>query len=287
MRKLKRSLGETTGYLFILPWIIGFLIFTAFPIFYSLYLSFFSVRLTTTGIQTTFLKADNYLEALTGDLDFLKKIMAFLQEIFIAVILIVLLALIISLLLNQKIKGRGFFRTIFFLPVIISSGPVLQKLQDMGIATLPNREKFAIYQFASENPELVFTTLLVYVLDNLVMLLWFSGVQILIFLAALQKVDRSIYEAARVDGASSWESFWKLTLPALTPMILVNVIYTTVIYSVSSLNPIIAHILENMFKMQTGFGYSCALAWIYFVVITVVLLILVGIVRLFSRQTRR
>lgn len=285
MRKSKKNFGEKTGYLFILPWIIGFFVFTAFPIFYSLYLSFFAVSLTTKGIQTTFLKFDNYIQAFTSDLDFLNKVIVFFKEIFIVVVLIVIIALIIAILLNQNIRGRGFFRTIFFLPVIISSGPVLKKLQELGITKVPNIENFSIYQFASTHPEFGFTSLLTYVLNNMIMLLWLSGVQILIFLAALQKVDRSIYEAARIDGASGWEIFWKITLPSLAPMILINVVYTIVMYSISSLNPIIEHILKNMFRMQTGFGYAAALSWIYFVLIAFVLLFMVGVIRFFSRKS--
>lgn len=278
--------NEPIGYLFIAPWLIGFLVFTAFPIGYSFYLSFFTVQLTTTGIRTTFIRFDNYLQALTADMDFMNKVMGFSKEVFLAIIFIVVIALVLAILLNQKVKGRGFFRTVFFLPVIISSGPVIQKLQELGIIAIPNIDHFAVYRFAMAYPALGFTSLMVYLLNNMVLLLWLSGVQILIFISALQKVDRTIYEAARMDGASMWEIFWKITLPALYPMIMVNVVYTTVMFSISSLNPIIDHILLNMFKMQTGFGYAAALSWLYFLIILVVLLVTVGVLQLFSRRSR-
>jgi ABC-type sugar transport system permease subunit len=110
-------------------------------------------------------------------------------------------------------------------------------------------------------------------------------VQILIFLAALQKMDKQIFEAAKIDGASNWEFFWKITLPSLTPMIIVNLIYTIVTYSIFSLNPIIEHIQKNMFKVDTGFGYASALSWIYFLIIALALVITVGLMTLKGKKS--
>ncbi|WP_430535525.1 sugar ABC transporter permease [Listeria rocourtiae] len=281
---LKGRSKDNVGYLFILPWIVGFLIFTAFPIIYSIYLSFFKVTITTKGIQTVFVKFQNFQQAFTGDIEFLNKIWSFTKEIFIAVPLIVILALIMAILLNQDIKFRGFFRTVFFLPVIIASGPVLQKLMGQGVTSIPGVQESFIYQMAAENSDFFLAPTLMYILDNTVVLLWFSGVQILIFIAALQKMDPQAYEAAKIDGASTWEIFWKITLPSLYPMIFVNIIYTTVMYSISTLNPVIDHIKVNMFKLQSGFGYSSALSWIYFVIISLILLIMVAVVMFFNRK---
>ncbi len=234
--------------------------------------------------MTTFNGFGNYLEAFTGDVDFLMKTVSFFKEILMAVPMIVILALIISIFLNQKIKGQGIFRTIFFLPVIIASGPVLQKLNSLDMTRIPNIDHFLIYKFAAANPQYLVTSFLTYLMNNIVTLLWFSGVQILIFLAALQKVDKNTFEAARIDGASAWEIFWKITLPSLTPMITVNVLYTIVIYSISTLNPIIMHIKDNMFKLQTGFGYASALSWIYFVLILIIIGIFTLVIRFFSKE---
>lgn len=282
-RRRKRN-KENFGYLFILPWVVGFLLLTAFPIFYSLYLSFFNVTITTTGIQTRSVGAANFQQALTGDIEFINRVLAFVQEIVVAVPLIVILALLIALLLNQDIKFKGFFRTIFFLPVIISSGPVLSKLIDLDITTIPGLENYAIYEFVVSNTDNWIAGTFSYILNNIIVLLWFSGVQILIFISALQKVDKQVYEAASIDGASAWERFWKITLPALFPMIFVNLIYTTVMYSVSSMNIIIAHIQSHMFRLETGFGYASALSWIYFVIIALILLVFSGITWFFNRK---
>ncbi|MBD7963211.1 carbohydrate ABC transporter permease [Fictibacillus norfolkensis] len=266
-----------TGLLFVSPWILGFLIFTAFPLLYSLFLSFQEVKITTDGIKTNFVSFGNYEYAFSVDGTFVDRVLTYLEEMVISVPIIIVFSLIIALLLNQKIKFRGLFRTIFFLPVIIASGPVIKELIDQGITTIPSIEQYAIYQALNDNPDGFFNGILLYLIKNLIVILWYSGVQILIFLAALQKMDKQIFEAAKIDGASNWEFFWKITLPSLKPMIIVNLIYTIVTYSVFSLNPIIEHIQKNMFKVDTGYGYASALSWIYFLIIAAALSIAVGV----------
>lgn len=284
MKKAKRRNTENYGYIFILPWLVGFLLLTAYPIFYSLYLSFFNVTITTTGIQTKSVGMSNFQQAVTGDIEFINRVVAFVQEIVIAVPLIVILALLIALLLHQDIKFKGVFRTIFFLPVIISSGPVLEKLINLDITTIPGLDNYAIYDFVVNNTESWVAQTFTYILNNIIILLWFSGVQILIFISALQKVDKQVYEAAAIDGASAWERFWKITLPTLFPMIFVNLVYTTVMYSVSSMNVIIGHIQSHMFRLETGFGYASAMSWIYFVIIALILVVFSVITWFFNRK---
>lgn len=274
---------NNTGYLFILPWLVGFVVLTVFPIVYSFYLSFYDVTITTDGIQTRTVGMSNYQSALTSDIEFINRIISFLGEIVVSVPLIVIFALLIALLLNQNLKFKGIFRTIFFLPVIISSGPVLGKLIDLDIATIDAVQDNTVYEIITGMDNL-FANSFVFIIDNLIILLWFSGVQILIFIAALHKVDKKTYEAASIDGASAWERFWKITLPSLFPMIMVNIVYTTVMYSVSSLNTIIEHIQTNMFQLETGFGYSSALSWIYFLMIVTILIMFVGLISLFNRK---
>ncbi|GAA0361751.1 sugar ABC transporter permease [Alkalibacterium iburiense] len=282
MKKILKN-QENIGYLFILPWVIGFVVLTVFPIAYSFYLSFFNVTITTDGIQTSSVGMENFQQALTGDIEFVNRVLGFLREIVVAVPIIVIIALMIALLLNQDVKGKGFFRTIFFLPVIISSGPVLSKMIDLDIATIDVIQDNIIYEVISSMNNAM-SGLFIFIIDNLIILLWFSGVQILIFIAALTKVDKKVYEAAAIDGASAWESFWKITLPSLFPMILVNIVYTTVMYSVSGLNQIISHIQGHMFQLETGFGYSSALSWIYFLLIVIILVVFTVIISLFNKR---
>jgi ABC-type sugar transport system permease subunit len=109
-----------------------------------------------------------------------------------------------------------------------------------------------------------FATTVMDVLSRVVIILWYSGVQILIFIAGFQTISQTIYEAVRIDGASPWDSFWKITLPASIPFISLNVLFTIIDMFTFPLNPVIQQIRDNMFKVDTGYGYASALAWIYF-----------------------
>ena len=111
--------------------------------------------------------------------------------------------------------------------------------------------------------------------ENMVTILWYSGVQILIFISALQKIDRSMYEAAKIDGGSGWECFWKITLPNIKPMILLNIVYTIVFISNNEQNSIIGLIQDSMFSgtQEKGYGYASAMAWMY----SIVVLVMVGL----------
>lgn len=278
-----RSKNSLTGLLFISPWIIGFLLFTAYPLFYSLYLSFQKVRITTEGIQTTFVKFDNFKDAFTVDALFTQKLLTFVQELVLSVPIIIVFSLIIAILLNQPIRFRNFFRMIFFLPVIIASGPVINELISQGVTSIPSIKDYAVFE-TMLSADSLFSSVLLYLMDNLIIILWFSGVQFLIFLAALQKIDTQVYEAAKIDGASNWECFWKVTLPSIFPMIVVNTVYTIVTFSIFSLNPVIEHIQTNMFQINTGFGYASALSWIYFLLIAVALGISVALLTVRGRK---
>ncbi|UAL46894.1 sugar ABC transporter permease [Sutcliffiella horikoshii] len=278
-----RSKNSLTGLLFISPWILGFLLFTAYPLFYSFYLSFQKVRITTEGIQTTFVKFDNFKDAFTVDALFTQKLLTFVQELVLSVPIIIVFSLIIAILLNQPIRFRNFFRMIFFLPVIIASGPVINELISQGVTSIPSIKDYAIFE-TMLSADSLFSSVLLYLMDNLIIILWFSGVQFLIFLAALQKIDTQVYEAAKIDGASNWECFWKVTLPSIFPMIVVNTVYTIVTFSIFSLNPVIEHIQTNMFQINTGFGYASALSWIYFLLIAVALGISVALLTVRGRK---
>jgi len=274
--KIRYRLRETlTGLSFIGIWIVGFLVFTCYPLIRTLWLSFNHVRITAEGIRTEFVGWKNYNDAIFLDPQFGDTIVTYFAETLVIVPVIVAFALIVALLLNVRLRGRGLFRTIYFLPVIITSGPVLKQLIDQGATTLPGIQDIIEMSRLEETlPELL-ADLITYLLASFITILWFSGVQMLIFLAGLQKLDASIYEAASIDGASKWESFWKLTLPALNPMIVVNMVYTVVMHSIFSLNPVIDLIQKAMHDPKYGMGYSAALAWIYFLVMLVLLALFV------------
>lgn len=263
-----------TGLSFIWIWIVGFLVFTCYPLIRTLIFSFSEVKITADGIKTTYVGWQNYRRALFLDVNFGDTVIGYFVETLVLVPIIVVFALIVSLLLNVKLPGKGLFRTIYFLPVIITSGPVIQQLIDKGAVSLPGIQEIIETSQLQDSMPGVLADLITFLLTSFITIFWFSGVQMLIFLAGLQKLDASIYEAASIDGASKWESFWKLTLPSLQAMILVNVVYTVIMQSVFALNPVIVLIQKALFDPAQGLGYSAAMAWIYFLVMLVLLLVL-------------
>lgn len=283
IRITNRKRKAFIGLAFVFPWVAGFMLFTMYPMIYSIYLSFHRVKITPIGIKTESVGLENYKYAFFSDPSFLADLLVYLKEMALNVPVIVVFSLIIALLINQKIKMRGIFRTIFFLPVVITSGPVITELLSQGATTIPNIESYGMFTLLEDALNPTIADPIMYLFKQIILVLWFSGVQILIFLAGLQKVDHTLYEAARIDGASPWESFWKVTLPILMPLVLVNMIYTVVYVSTFANNEIILLIKSSMFSNLTGFGYATALAWIYFLIISLILVIWTAILSMKRR----
>nr|WP_249866477.1 sugar ABC transporter permease [Paenibacillus konkukensis] len=281
MRKYKLSsaaLRKVEGSLFIAPWVIGFLAFIAFPLAYSFYMSFNRVKITAGGVEYSPVGFQYYREILFADGGLLyNDLLPFLRQALIMIPVIVVFSLLIAILLNQKFFGRSFFRVIFFLPVIFSTGQIIQEFITQGEGTLALVQEFEVGSYINTYLPKAWATPLVSVISSFVLILWYSGVQILIFLAGRQTISTSVYEAARIDGADPWETFWKITLPGLTPFILLNLIYTVVDLFTFPSNPIISKV------NTTNYGLSSALAWIYFMIV----LIFLGIVLyIFSRVNK-
>jgi ABC-type sugar transport system permease subunit len=278
--KLSKARREAlTGYLLVSPWIVGFLLFMAYPLYFSLYMSFHKVVITPGGIETTYLGWGNYNDAFSTDPDFMQKLLVFLRSGVLMIPIVIVFALFIALLINQPIRGRQFFRALFFLPVVITSGEVVQELFSQGATTIPVLQNSNLLASLTAGLPPVWAATLTDLTQRFILILWYSGVQILIFLAALQKVNPQVYEAAAIDGASPWVIFWKITLPEVKPFILVNLIYTTVDLFTNTMSDVIVLIQKNMFQVGTGFGYSSALAWIFFSVILLLLLVIVWFFR--------
>ncbi len=262
------------GYLFILIWVIGFLWLALYPLLMSFIYSFQKVVISGEhGVTTTNIMFKNFITIFTTDLEFLNYLQEFLVQLVLYIPVILVVSMIIAMLLNQKIRLRGFFRSIYFLPVVITSGPVINELLMQGAGTIPLLDNTNLAATISNFLPQQIAGPVSSLFTEIIMILWFSGVQIVLFLAGLQKLNKEIYEAAEIDGASAWESFWKITLPSLRSIIFVNAIYTTVMLATFSNNKIIRYIQSSnvMFSSERGFGYSSALSWIYFIVILAVL----------------
>jgi oligogalacturonide transport system permease protein len=279
----KKQTDSWIALLFISMWLIGFIVFSLYPIIQSFIFSFNKVNVTPTKIEQIGVGFENFRAVLFDDPDFSSAIRTYLIQMLVFIPVIMVISLIIALLLNSIKKGKGFFRTIFFLPVIISSGPVIKQFIDQGVASFPGGNTLDKQALNAVLPSFMVEIASTF-MDSFIMILWFTGIEILIFLVGLQKLDKSMYEAAKIDGASNWESYSKITLPALNPIIVINVIFAVIMQSMFALNPIIAKIRADMYAVEYGFGYAAAEAWIYFLVLIFVLGIYVLI---FIRKPRK
>ena len=274
-REMKyRTREALSGYLFVGIWVVGFAAFTLYPLFQTLYYSLNQVTISATGIDLSFIEWQNYTRALFTDPTFVQLLIEYAIETLVSVPIIIIFSMIIALFLNLDFKFKGLFRTIFFLPVVITSGPVIQELVAQGAATVPGvtiSETMTIFLDGLprylQNP-------IEYLLTSFILILWFSGVQILIYLSSLQKIDSSIYEAAAIDGASAWEAFWKITLPSLSTTTLIVAVYTIITLSHFSENKVVKYITSQTYAVEGGIGYASAMSFLYFFV----LILLLGIV---------
>ncbi len=271
----KRTLREWGfGYLFISPWIVGVSIFFLYAMVQSLRFSFSRVELSNGVILHPLENGifENFVKVFTTDVNFPGILANFGVGLVLQLPIIIAFSLIIALLLNSKIRCRSLFRMIFFLPVIIATGPVMSKLTAQGVSSVPMVSQNALLGILSGLPEFIYTPIN-NLFSSLIMILWNSGIQILIFLAGLQKVPRTLYEAAKIDGASGWESFWKITLPTVKPLILLNSIYTVVTLATGGSNEIIELIYTATYTATQGYSYAMAMSWIYTLVVAVILVI--------------
>ncbi len=261
---------KLVGLVFLLPWIVGFFGLTLYPMIYSVILSLSNVQLYPGKTVLSFAGLQFYDYAWNVDTQFRLDVSEAVVLICCATPVIVVFSLIIALLLNKKFVGRTFLRAVFFLPVIVMSGPAIS-----GLLT-----NYTV-DFSTKNPEIfslinalpgVIRSPLVYILNNLVLILWFSGVEIIVFLAGLQKISPSLYEAASIDGAGGWEKFWKITLPHIAPIAMVCAIYAVVDISNYSELSINGKITGHLFDTTRMYSFSAAMSWIYFAILLVLLI---------------
>ena len=274
--KRKKKLSNTKkkaliGLAFTSPWIIGFLAFGLYPLLRSIRFSlatsgktdYETMKFTLTGFGFT-----QFKKIFTEQPEHLLAIGDFALDLAVVIPVVLVFSLILALLLNQKLKGKGVFRSIFFLPVVLLSGNMLRYFNSYNLLTVPSITNGALERVISTYfPEFI-STIVITAFSKIVLILWLSGVQTLIFLAGLQKIDKTVYEAAKVDGASPWECFWKITFMELIPLMYINIVYTTIIYSnLGEYNPII-NIISNVQSDEVNYGkaYSSAMAWILFLI---------------------
>jgi len=277
--KVRKEMRQRTrkalyGYSFVGLWIIGFVIFTLIPLVQTYLYSMNDVTVLATGIDLKFIRWENYSRALFTDPKFVELLIEYVVETLVSVPIVLIFSMIIAMFLNLKFRGKGIFRTIFFLPVVITSGPVIQELTAQGATSVPGIANSAVVAtFVSELPRYLRNPV-DYLLTSFILILWFSGVQILIYLSSLQKISKSLYEAASIDGASAWESFWKITLPSISTTTVINAVYTIITLSHFSENKVIKYIFSQTYAVEGGIGYASAMSFIYFIALALLLVII-------------
>jgi ABC-type sugar transport system permease subunit len=274
-----RTRQALQGYGFVALWIVGFVLFTLTPLVETFRYSLNKVIVSATGIEQTFIAWQNYTHALFTDPTFVELLIEYAVETVVSVPIILIFSMIIALFLNLKLPFRGLFRTVFFLPVVITSGPVIRELVSQGATSVPQVASSPVVLSFLEQLPRVLRGPVEYLLTSFILILWFSGVQILIYLASLQKIDRSIYEAAAIDGASAWEAFWKITLPSLSTANVVVAIYTVITLSHFSENKIVRYIYAQTYDIKGGIGYASAMSFLYFATLALILLLIYVVLR--------
>lgn len=284
-RITKRKLRDWMyGYIFLAPWIVGVILFFVMSMADSLNYSVHKIVMDN-GVQMTALEHwyDNYASVFSLETNLPTTLGSFAISLVLQVPIIIAFSLIIAMLLNDKIRCRGLFRMIFFLPVIIATGPVMNMLTAQGAATVPMMSDGSLLKLLSGLPQFLLDPI-TELFNSLILILWNSGIQILIFLSGLQKVSTTMYEAAKIDGANGWETFWKITLPTVKPIILLNAIYTVVSLATGGTNEIIELIYAATYTTPwtKGYSYGMAFSWIYTAIIGV---ILVGVFLLLKEKS--
>lgn len=293
MKKQKNKLAglqkrkAIAGYIFIMPFIIGFLVFMVKPFFQSLYMSFCNVELGAGTFNMNWIGIENYKKAFTIDPEFNRLLVEELSRMIVDSLAIMVFSFFVALILNQKFKGRALVRAVFFLPVILSSGVILGLETDnalmasiqaaveesaSGVSITGAIKNILVTSGVGSSAfEIVFD-----IIDNIYDIAISSGIQIIIFLSGLQTISSSMYEAADIEGCTKWESLWKITFPMISSLFLVNWIYTVVDFCMRSDNEVIEKITKVM-TVQLYYGFASAMSWVYFLVV----IAFIGITALF------
>ena len=290
MKKQKHGAAKRreaiTGLLFVSPWIIGLCAFFAFPIFRSLQLCFVNV-VNMTDYSVEWAGLDHFKEIFETDTWYIKHFLTSMKEMLLQIPLTNIFAIFIAILINKKFPGRTVYRTIFFLPVILGAGFVMSQLLGQGVqgeametvesVLLPTQIRIYL------GPKV--TKFFTDFLSLITSILWKCGVQIIIYLSGLQSVSPSLYEAARVDSATEWEMFWLITMPMLTPIMLLNLVCSLVDYFINSDNLLLKHIQNTAFQLNQ-FENSSAMSWLFFLWAILLVLVIFAVMRPFVKKVK-
>lgn len=294
------------GWIFVLPFVLGFFLIYLPIIFDAVRFSFHEMRFVIGGGYTLeFVGFQNYSEALFVDPSFVTTLLGGIKQLILDIPSIVIFSLFVALILNQKIAGRAAFRAIFFIPVILTTGLISeidagnilnQYMGDTsGIDDGSGQQSTAAEIVSVMDFEALFSNMMIgteiveYVVglvNNIFNIVNRCGVQMLIFLSGLQSISPAIYESCSIDGASGWETFWKITLPMVSPMILVNTIYTIIDSFTASDNRVMAYI-AGVTEQSGGDVLASAMYWMYFLIVILIIAVVAGLLSAFVFYQRK
>lgn len=281
MKKLKGNrTNQNVGIVFSLPLIIGLLIFFIPTVFMGFRFAMSDVSVAQ-GLELKFTGFENIKYALRVDPKYFQLVISDISDLITTLPIVLVFSLFIAVLLNGKVWGKGAFRVIFFLPVIACVGMLASGASNLVMETMSSgaqetesevlsamSDVTTMLQSLSFSPKLI--SFVSNAANNIMDIVNRSGVQILIFLAGIQSISPSIYESANVEGASGWETFWKITLPMITPMMIANVLFTFV-DSITRSNTEMVSYIQNMAFSKAQFGYAAAMSWFHYLCLIVVL----------------
>ena len=278
MKKTKKNRGivelkSRYGYLFTMHWIIGIVIFFVMPLVQSVIFAFSEMEVVSGGFEINFIGFENFRRILLEDPSYESWLKSSATSYLYSLPLIILLSMSLALILNQKFRGRLFFRALYFLPVIISTGAVMNlifktsgsDMAGMGVSDAYSANMISvddIIKLLDIQGEIA--TYITATISKLFDLVWSCGIQIVLFLAGLQSVPQSFFEASRVEGATKWEEFWFITFPMLSRVTLLVTIFTMVELITSERTTIIRNVYS---MMRTGnYDETSAMMWFYFLI---------------------
>lgn len=258
------------GLLFCLPWLIGFVYFFLISLGEAVLYSLSTVTFSPTGLNLEFVGFRHYVDAFTADSTFLQSLTDALYTLVYQLPMVMVFSVCLGLILNAKFKGRLLVRGIFFLPVIIASGVVMEILSGDTISSsmMSGARSSVLFQGIEFGglllkmgiPESVTQTLM-NVVNGIFSLVWRSGVQTLLLVSGLQSVPKTVYESAQIEGATAWETFWKITFPLISPILVLSVFYTIVDLATNSSNRMVILVLNASRSARMDYSAMSSLVW--------------------------
>ncbi len=278
------------GVIFLLPWLIGLIFFFLRPMVNTLRYSLSSMQLTDTSFTGTFIGLENFKYVLTVNPDFTRMLTEAFLNMLTELPFQIFLSLFIAIMLNGEYKGRGFFRAIFVIPIILATGIATFNLSEASLTTqtsesVMNMEWLTELVVNSGIPQEISSLLTSYV-ENIFTVITTCGVQILLFLSGLQAISPSLYEVAQMEGCTSFETFCKITLPMVSPTILVCLVYSiaesfaTAEVTLNGKDVVLAEYIRSQTFQGASqyYGYGAAMSFVYFALTLATIGIICGIV---------